>query len=432
MFNAFYAHSGGVTAVINCSACGVIETARKYYPDKIGKVFAGKNGILGALNGDLIDTSIYSDEQIQKLKHTPGGAFGSCRFKLTDPDINPKECDQILAVFKKYNIRYFFYNGGGDSQDTTYKLFKYAKKVGYKLYCIGIPKTIDNDLPCTDFSPGFPSTAKYVAVSILEASLDIASMAQTSTKVFILEVMGRHAGWIAAAAGLASGLDFSDNISDNISDKFRSPHLILFPEIAFDINDFLLKVDQCVKKHGYCTVVASEGLKDMQGSFVSASKRSVDSFGHNQLGGVAAVLAGKIKDKYGYKYHWALADYLQRSARHIASLVDVELSYKLGKEAVDKAILGSNGVMLNLIRNENFWDIGEVELYKVKNIEKKLPRNYITKSGYGITQACRDYLLPLIQGEAHPIYKNGLPDYGVFKEDKSKIADDSIVYGHLN
>ena len=364
MLNAFYAQSGGVTAVINCSACGVIETIRKHFSDKIGKVFAGRNGILGALNEDLIDTSIYSDEQIRKLKHTPGGAFGSCRFKLTDPDINSADCDKILAVFKKYNIRYFFYNGGGDSQDTTYKLFKYAKKIGYKLSCIGIPKTIDNDLPGTDFSPGFPSTAKYVAVSILEASLDIASMAQTSTKVFILEVMGRHAGWIAAAAGLASGLDLKNS---------NPPHLILFPEIAFDINDFLLKVDQCVKKYGFCTVVASEGLKDMKGNFVSASKRSVDSFGHNQLGGVAAVLAGKIKDKYGYKYHWALADYLQRSARHIASLVDVELSYDLGKEAVYKALSGSNGVMLNLIRNDNYWDIGEIDLNKVKILKKKCP-----------------------------------------------------------
>jgi ATP-dependent phosphofructokinase / diphosphate-dependent phosphofructokinase len=406
MFNAFYAQSGGVTSVINASACGLIEVIRRDYSDKIGKLFAGKNGILGALEDDLIDTSLFSDEQIAKLKYTPGGAFGSCRVKLSDPNINKKDFEKIINIFKKYNIRYFFYNGGGDSQDTTYKLFKYANKIGYKLQCIGIPKTIDNDLPHTDFSPGFPSTAKYVAVSILEAGLDIASMAKTSTKVFILEVMGRNAGWIAAAAGLAG------------SSSKKMPHIILFPEIIFDINKFLLTVDECVKKHGYCTVVASEGIKDINGDFVSASTRSIDSFGHNQLGGVAAILAGKVKEKYGYKYHWALADYLQRSARHIASKVDVDLSYELGKAAVDKAISGISGVMLNLIRNKekNTWVIGEVALDRVKNMEQKLPSNYIDKTGYGITQECRDYLLPLIQGEAYPIYKNGLPDYGFFAE----------------
>ena len=417
-FNAFYAQSGGVTAVINATACGVIEAARKN-SDRINKVYAGKNGILGALNNNLIDTNLLDDAFIASLKHTPGGAFGSCRFKLDDPKDNKAQYEKIISVFKEHDIGYFFYNGGGDSQDTTHKLSEYAKSVGYDLKCIGLPKTIDNDLPYTDFSPGFPSTAKYVAISTLEAGLDVASMAAASTKVFILEVMGRNAGWIAAAAALAS------------KDKSKPPHIILFPEVIFDSSKFLAQVDMCVKKYGFCTIVAAEGIKNSKGIFLSEHSEAGDSFGHNQLGGVSVKLASLIKDNLGYKYHFALADYLQRSARHIASKVDVDCAYNIGEQAVKRAISGKSGVMLTLNRfkskEQTKWVIGEVALNKVCNVEINLPENYIDSTGFGITQECRDYLEPLIQGEAYPPYKDGLPEYGdfLYSEQGSEVIADS-------
>jgi ATP-dependent phosphofructokinase / diphosphate-dependent phosphofructokinase len=405
MVNAFYGQSGGVTSVINATACGVIEAARKY-SDRINKVYAGKNGILGALNNDLIDTSLLDCSFIASLKHTPGGAFGSCRFKLKDPKLNKEQYEKIISVFKEHDIGYFFYNGGGDSQDTTHKLSEYAKSIGYDLKCIGLPKTIDNDLPFTDFSPGFPSTAKYVAISTLEAGLDIASMAAASTKVFILEVMGRNAGWIAAAAALAS------------KDDSKPPHIILFPEVIFDSVKFLAQVDMCVKTYGFCTIVAAEGIKNSDGVFLSEHSEAGDSFGHKQLGGVSAKLAALVKDNLGYKHHWALADYLQRSARHIASAVDVDCAYKLGEQAVVRALSGKSGIMLTLNRlktkDETKWSIGEVSLDKVCNTEIMLPKEYIDSTGFGITQTCRDYLEPLIRGEAYPPYKDGLPEYGDF------------------
>ena len=412
-FNAFYAQSGGVTSVINASACGVIETAR-LYSDKIGTVFAGHNGICGALNEQLIDTSIYSSDEISKLRHTPGGAFGSCRLKLAELEDDLSQYERIVDVFRAHNIRYFFYNGGGDSQNTTYKLSKYCQQVGYPLKCIGIPKTIDNDLPYTDFSPGFPSTAKYIAISIKEAGLDIASMAASSTQIFVLEVMGRHAGWIAAAASLASESDS------------MAPHLILFPEVEFDVQDFLEKVDACVKKHGYCTIVAAEGVKDKKGNFISEQGGEIDAFGHHQLGGVSEKICHLIKRNLGYKYHRALADYLQRSARHISSKVDVDCAYMLGKQAVDLALQGVSDVMLTLNRSKNRsknnldninninninWSVGQVCLSKVAAVEKPMPLNYIDSSGYGVSEQCRNYLLPLIQGEDYPPYIAGLPDY---------------------
>ena len=420
MVNAFYAQSGGVTAVINATACGVIESARKH-SDKIKKVYVGKNGILGALNNDLIDTTKFDDNLIASLKHTPGGAFGSCRFKLDEPKDNKDQYEKILSVFKEHDIGYFFYNGGGDSQDTTNKLSEYAKSIGYDLKCIGLPKTIDNDLPFTDFSPGFPSTAKYIAISTLEAGLDVVSMAPTSTKVFILEVMGRNAGWIAAASALAS------------NDKSKPPHIILFPEVAFDCAKFLKQVDICVKKYGFCTIIAAEGIKNTRGMFLSMQNESGDSFGHNQLGGVSAKLASLIKNNLGYKYHFALADYLQRSARHIASKVDVECAYNIGEQAVERAIAGISGVMLTLNRfkarsnDKTKWVIGEVALNKVCNVEISLPENYIDSTGFGITQKCRDYLEPLIQGEAYPPYKDGLPEYGdfLYSEQGSEVIADS-------
>lgn len=398
--NAFYAQSGGVTAVINASACGVIETARQH-PDKIGKVFAGRNGIIGALTEDLIDTSFESTEDIAALKHTPSGAFGSCRYKLKSLEENETQYRRLMEVFAAHDIGYFFYNGGGDSQDTAHKVSQLGEKMGYPITCIGIPKTVDNDLPLTDNCPGFGSVAKYVAVSILEAGFDVESMAATSTKVFIMEVMGRHAGWIAAAGGLAA---------NNAS---QAPHIILFPEIAFNPESFLQKVDDCVKKYGFCAIVTSEGIKNSEGKFLSDAGLT-DAFGHAQLGGVAPVLAQLVKSRLGYKYHWAVADYLQRAARHISSQSDVEQAYALGKAAVELALSGKNARMPIVVRDNDMpyqWHIEDVALSEVANVEKKMPRDFITEDGFGITEKCRTYLLPLIAGEAYPPYSAGLPQY---------------------
>ena len=395
--NAFYAQSGGVTAVINASAAGVIEAARE--SKVIGKVYAGRNGIIGALLEELIDTSQESKSAIAALKHTPGGAFGSCRYKLKSLEQNRRQYERLIEVFRAHDIGYFFYNGGGDSADTCLKVSQLSETLGYPIQAIHIPKTVDNDLPITDCSPGFGSVAKYTAVSIREAALDVKSMCATSTKVFVMEVMGRHAGWIAAAAGLAQEQDGD------------APHIILFPEIAFDQDKFLKKVDQVVKKNVYCVIAVSEGARYKDGSFL-ADAGSVDAFGHKQLGGVAPVLAQMVKDKLGYKYHWAVPDYLQRSARHLASEVDLEQAYAVGRAAVLFAEAGHNAVMPAIIRGKGkkySWSIGEAPLAQVANVEKKMPRNFISRDGFGITQEAREYLSPLIQGEAQPPYHNGLP-----------------------
>jgi 6-phosphofructokinase 1 len=398
--NAFYAQSGGVTAVINASAAGVIETARKH-KDKIGKVYAGRNGIIGALTEDLIDTGKESVKDIAALRHTPSGAFGSCRFKLKGLEENKLQYERLIEVFKAHNIGYFFYNGGGDSADTCLKVSQLSEKLGYPLQAIHVPKTVDNDLPITDCCPGFGSVAKYVAVSVREASFDVASMSKTSTKVFVMEVMGRHAGWIAAAGGLAS------------DERCELPIVILFPEIAFNQAKFLAKVKAMVNKHGYCSVVVSEGVKGEDGKFLS-DQGVRDAFGHAQLGGAAPVIANMIKDAHGYKFHWAVADYLQRAARHIASKTDVEQAYALGKKAVELALSGENAVMPTVDRVSDKpykWKIGVAQLSKVANVEKMMPRSFITKDGFGITDKCRSYLAPLIKGEDYPPFKDGLPQY---------------------
>jgi len=400
MHNAFYAQSGGVTAVINASACGLITTARQH-PAHINTVLVGRNGIIGALREELVDTAAMTSFEVAALKYTPGGAFGSCRYKLKGIEQNLAEYQRILEVFAAHHIRYFFYNGGGDSQDTANKLASFAASQQYPLTCIGIPKTVDNDLPITDTCPGFGSVAKYVAVSIREAGLDVASMAESSTKVFIMEVMGRHAGWIAAAAGLASTMEG------------QPPHLILLPEVPFNPAKFLTAVSDSVKRYGYCTVVVSEGLQDAQGQFLSEAGLK-DAFGHAQLGGVAPVIANLVKTELGLKYHWAVADYLQRAARHIASAVDVEQAYAVGKAAVDLALSGHNAVLPIIVREQDEpyrWHIGHAPLADVANIEKPLPPEYIRDDGFGITEACRRYLAPLIQGEAYPPYEQGLPQY---------------------
>lgn len=398
--NAFYAQSGGVTAVINATACGLIQEARRH-PDRIGKVLAGRDGIIGALTEDLIDTSLESDADIARLRTTPGGAFGSCRYKLKSLEEHRAQYERLIEVFQAHDIGYFFYNGGNDSMDTAWKVSQIAEKMGYPVVCVGVPKTVDNDLPHTDCCPGFGSVAKYVATSIREAGYDVASMARTSTKIFVLEVMGRHAGWITAACGLAS------------EKTGEPPHILLFPEVPFDPERFLLRVDECVKLHGYCTVAVSEGLADATGKLI-ADSGTKDAFGHSQLGGVGQMVAQLIKDRLGYKYHWALADYLQRSARHLASRTDVEQAHALGAAAVDLALQGKNAVMATIERIADSpyrWQIGNAPLKDIANVERKMPAEFITADGFHITDACRVYLQPLIEGEEPPPYRNGLPDY---------------------
>jgi len=411
--NAFYAQSGGVTAVINASACGVIEAARQH-KDRIGKVYAGRSGILGALREELIDTSRESAKAIAGLRSTPSGAFGSCRYKLKSLEENRREYERLIEVFEAHDIRYFFYTGGGDSQDTANKVAQLGSTMGYPITCIGIPKTVDNDLPLTDCCPGFGSVAKYVAVSTREAALDVASMCETSTKVFVLETMGRHAGWIAAAAALAQ------------SGPGDPPHIILLPEVPLDRERFLAKVRATVEREGYCVIVVSEGAQYADGTFV-ADAGTKDAFGHTQLGGVAPTIANMVRAELGYKYHWAVADYLQRAARHIASATDVAQAYAVGKAAVEFALAGRNAVMPTIVRKSDSpyrWTIGEAPLSRVANRERKMPRRFISADGFGITPAARRYLAPLIQGEDYPRYRNGVPEYVTLKNQlvKPKLA----------
>ncbi len=398
--NAFYAQSGGVTAVINASACAVIETARAH-PDRIGKVLAGRDGIIGALTEDLIDTSLESAVDIARLRHTPGGAFGSCRYKLKSLEQSRREFERLIEVFRVHDIGYFFYNGGGDSADTCLKVSQLSAALGFPLQAIHIPKTVDNDLPLTDTCPGFGSVAKYVATSMREAGLDVASMARTSTKVFVFEVMGRHAGWITAACALAA------------RNEGEAPHLLLLPEILFDEARFLARVKECVDRYGYCAIAVSEGLLGPDGKLL-AGAGTTDAFGHAQLGGIGPQIAQLVKERLGYKFHWAVADYLQRAARHIASKTDVEQAYAVGKAAVEMALAGKNAVMPAIRRLADHpyrWDIVEAPLDQVANVERKMPAEFITADGFGITDAARRYLAPLIAGEDTPPFRDGLPDY---------------------
>jgi len=398
--NAFYAQSGGVSAVINASACGALQTARQH-SEKIGKVYAGRNGIIGALTEDLIDTSVETEAAIAALKHTPGAAFGSCRYKLSSIHEHRAQYERLIEVFRAHDIGFFFYNGGGDSQDTAYKVSQIGAGLAYPIVCVGIPKTIDNDLPITDCSPGFGSVAKYVATSLREAALDVAAMSRTSTKVFALEVMGRHAGWTTAACALAAEREGD------------APHVLLLPEVAFNEGRFLAKVEEALERHGYCVIAVSEGVKGPSGEFLSASALE-DSFGHAQLGGVAPLITNLISSKLGCKCHWAVPDYLQRSARHIASETDVQQAYAVGRAAVEFAIAGRSAVMPAIRRLSDSpyrWDIIAAPLAEVANQEKLLPPDFISDDGFGITDAARRYLAPLIVGEAYPPFKNGLPDY---------------------
>ena len=389
--NAFYAQSGGVTSVINASASAVISEAMK--STKIGKVYAGKNGILGALREELIDTSKESKKFIESLKYRPGGVFGSCRYKLKSIDENLREYERLIEVFKAHNIGYFFYNGGNDSADTALKISQISNKLNYPLQCIAIPKTVDNDLAVTDCCPGFGSVAKYVVTSTIEAALDVESMHESSTKVFILEVMGRHAGWIAGSSCLAQ------------DSHPGAPHIILLPEVSFNQSKFLKKVKDTVKKHGFCVIVASEGIKNAKGKFLAESD-SKDAFGHSQLGGVAPRLADLVNNKLKLKNHWAVADYLQRSASHLSSGIDRAHAYEVGKKAVQYALQGLNGVMPVIKRKSSMpykWEVVSAPLTKIAKVEKKLPSVFISKDGMGMTKKARSYFQPLIEGKVADI-----------------------------
>ncbi len=416
--NIFYAQSGGPTAVINATACGVIQEARKHA--QIGTVYAGLNGILGALKEELIDTSLESDEAIAGLYYTPASAFGSCRYKLKSIEEDASQFQRLINVFKAHDIGYFFYNGGGDSQDTAHKVSQISDTLGYPLTCIGLPKTIDNDLAFTDNCPGFGSVAKYIATSVKETALDLASMCASSTKIFVLEVMGRHAGWIAASAGLAQHTPHD------------APQIILFPEIAFDPAAFLEKVQYTVERDGYCVIVVSEGARDAQGNFLQDSSSTVDAFGHKQLGGLAPMICNMIKSKLGYKYHWAVSDYLQRAARHITSQTDLDQAYQLGQKGVEFALAGKSNIMLTIERlatPDYQWRVAHTPLKQVANVEHTMPRDFISADGFGITQKCRDYMLPLIQGEAYPPYRNGIPAYVTLKKQlvAKKIKESFVI-----
>jgi 6-phosphofructokinase 1 len=397
--NAFYAQSGGVTPVINASACGVLQTARRH-PEAIGKVYAGRDGIIGALTEDLIDTGLESDAAIAALRHTPGGAFGSCRYRLKSLQEHRAQYERLIDVFRAHDIGFFFYNGGGDSQDTAHKVSQMGAELAYPMVCIGVPKTMDNDLPITDCSPGFGSVAKYLAASVREVAFDVASMSRTSTKVFVLEVMGRHAGWTTAACGLAAETEGD------------APHLLLLPEVPFDEARFLARVKETVARRGHCVIAVSEGLKGPDGKFLSAT--GSDAFGHALLGGVGPRIAALINDKLGTKCRSAVPDYMQRAARHVASETDVEHAYAVGRAAVEFAVAGKSGVMPAIRRLSDApyrWDIIEAPLAEVANQEKLMPAEFISADGFGITEAARRYLAPLIVGEAFPPFRNGLPDY---------------------
>ena len=398
-----YAQSGGVTAVINATASAVIQAARA----KRVRVLAARNGILGALREELIDTSKESIAAIRALAHTPGGAFGSCRVKLKSLEQDRAKYERLLEVFRAHDVRWFLYNGGNDSADTALKVSKLAAGFGYPLTCVGVPKTVDNDLAVTDCCPGFGSAAKFTVGAVREAALDVAAMADTSTKVCVYEAMGRHAGWLAAAAGLAG------------DGRDQAPHLILFPERPYDEADFFARVKATVERVGWCVVVASEGIQTADGRFVADAGGGKDSFGHTQLGGVASYLAGRVKDALGYKVHWTLPDYLQRSARHVASKTDLEQAQAVGRKAVEYALGGMNSVMPVIVRTSDApyrWKIEPAPLEKIANHEKKMPAGFIRRDGYGITPAARRYLEPLIRGETPPPYgRDGLPKYVALK-----------------
>jgi len=402
--NAVYAQSGGVTSVINASAYGVLIAAQQ--ADFIDQVYAGYDGINGVLEERLIDLGQEDPDALAALRYTPAGAFGSARRKLQDVEKDRSAFERIIEVFAAHDVQYFFYNGGNDSMDTVNKLSKFAKDHSYPLQVIGIPKTVDNDLPITDCCPGFGSVAKYNAVSMMEGSLDTGSMHRDSTKVFVLETMGRNAGWIAAATGLAS------------RGEEEGPHLILLPEVPFDPKRFLQAVEDTVRRVGFCAVTVSEGARNAEGKVLS-EVGGQDAFGHSQLGGAGQYIQEVVKNELKLKTHGAVLDYCQRSGRHLASKVDVIQAIECGKRAVELAGRGGTGRMVTIVREQDApyqWSLSHTDAANIANQEKKIPSEYIREDGFHITEGFRTYCLPLIQGEDYPPYHEGLPAYTRLKK----------------
>ena len=396
--NALYAQSGGMTAVINATACGVIETARRY-PKQIGTVYAACNGILGVLREELVDTVCLGPGELIGMRQTPGGVFGSCRFDLDDETDNRAQYDRLFEVFTAYGIGTFFYNGGNGSMHTALQIDRAARARGFELSVIGVPKTVDNDIVGSDCCPGYGSAIKYLASSMREASIDLASMSSRRGRVFVLEVMGRNAGWLAAGCGLAADRPEA------------APQLILVPEVRYDKARFLAAVKAQVERQGHCSIVAAEGVLDGDGSALA----QVGSDGrYVQLGGSGSVVAGHVQQELGYKAHCAVTDYLQRAARHLASATDDAQAYAVGAAAVEAAVAGESSVTTAVERlstSPYCWRVGTVALEQVANLERLLPAEFIREDGMHVTPAFREWALPLIAGEATPSFLDGLPRY---------------------
>jgi len=402
--NVLYAQAGGVSAVINASAAAVIEKVQKH-PDQFGKIYTALNGIKGVLEEALIDVSNMSSETLERLKHQPGAAFKACRFDLDPLEHNTAQYERVLEVFKTYEIGYFFYNGGNGSMVTAQKVADYCGEHGHPVICVGVAKTIDNDLDLSHCSPGFGSAAKYIATSFLEASLDIISMHETSSKFFVMECMGRNTGWLTLAAGLAKEV---------IPDL---PLILLPAERAFNKTLFIQKVEQLISEKGYCVCAVSEGLQDEQGEYLAiAGIEHTLERDYTQLGGVGSYLSHMVSQHIQSKTHCAVPDYLQRSASHIVSQTDWQMAYDAGKASVEAALRGAHGVLPIIeVTGENplTWCFKTVELEAVANLEKTVPDNFLTEDGMDITPAALDYLRPLIQGERPVHFKNGLPDIAI-------------------
>ncbi len=396
--------SGGPTSVINASAYGVIDTALKN--PNITAVYGAEHGIKGVLNDRLFDMSQEDPKELELLKYTPSSALGSCRYKIADPDVDDTDYKRILEIFKKYNVRYFFYNGGNDSMDTCNKISKYMQKVGYECRVMGVPKTIDNDLYGTDHCPGFASAAKYIATSCMEVYLD--ARVYDTGMIAIIEIMGRHAGWLAGAASLASAYG-------------AGPDLIYLPEVDFDMDKFLADVERIYKEKGNCMVAVSEGIHYADGTFVSEAKTSAtDGFGHAQLGGLAALLADAVKQRTGAKVRGIELSLLQRCGAHLASETDIEESFMAGKAAVENAV---NGITDKMVAFERSTQDGHyvcktklIPLTDVANTESKVPREWINAEGNNVGKAFVDYALPLIQGEPNLPKQDSLPRFAKLKK----------------
>jgi 6-phosphofructokinase 1 len=392
-----YAQAGGVTAVINASAAAVIEAARARASEH-GGVLAARNGVLGLLAEELVDTAALDVDDLALLRQTPGGYFGSCRFDLDDPQTNPRQFDRIFEVLAAHDVGAFLYNGGNGSMDAVLKLSQAARERGYPLVCVGVPKTVDNDLLETDCCPGFGSAAKYIATAMLEAGRDVEAMASRRGRVFVMEVMGRNAGWLAAASALAA------------RNPDEAPHIVLLPELPFDEGRFLRKVKACVTRLGYCAITAAEGIRTADGRALMEQGR--DALGHVQLGGVGQWLARLIHRHLAYKHHWAVPDYLQRAAGHLASATDLAQAEAVGRAAVDCALDGRDAVMPAIHRLGDApyrWEVRPVGLEGIANLERQLPPGFIAEDGFGISAAGRRYFAPLIEGEPAVRYAAGLP-----------------------